>query len=321
MKKYISLLIASFLVLSFSITDLEAKGSKGGGGGFSGGGYKKSSSSIPKSDNKQKYSGSYEKSSGGYSSEEKKAPKVENISVKSDKPEPVKPKLDSFEKAKLAHQDSVDSKKVLDEYRAKQSMFKSKSSSPDIPLEPKAKNDTKNYFASSGNDSKSSYNTYTSRKNDFYYRYSPPSYYNPSAFAPNYGRWDGFFLGYMVSDAMSDLGRFLHHNSSDPGVSEWKKSLEREAQNNAELKAKLDKANAQIAELEKSNTSKQAGYIPVNVDKDIAFSDKYVEANKDKLYSKEEKEEDSSMFSILTTLGGILGISALIWFVFFRRTL
>lgn len=239
--------------------------------------------------------------------------------------------MNSFDKARIKEENGKSSKLALDSFKEKQNtIFKGTSKAPETKADTFFKKDTKT------NTSSASYNTGTNnssykspkysdryeRRSTFYSTHTPPSYYNQSRFAPSYGSWDGFFLGYMLSDSLGDLGRFLHNNSNDSGVSEWKRAMEEEAKSNAQLKAKLDAANAEVARLEKEGVPKQNGYIPSTVDTDLALNPTFVEKNKEKVYENtKENEEEESSHGFAYTVGFLSILGAAGWFIFGRRTL
>src|SRR3954454_7901777 len=57
----------------------------------------------------------------------------------------------------------------------------------------------------------------------------------------NFGIWSGLFLGALLSN----IGRpgsvdFFHNNQNDPGYQQWRAEADRQAQDNADLREKLD---------------------------------------------------------------------------------
>lgn len=154
------------------------------------------------------------------------------------------------------------------------------------------------------------------RRNIFRNNHYVPPYYNPSRYSGSYGHWDNFFLGYLVSDAFQDLGRFFYNHANDSGVNRWKADLYREAENNADLKARLDKAEKQIADLQAQNAAVDPSYVPPGIDRDIAITP---QSQNQATNPVTQVDQSKSSFSGIMTTVAIIG--ALIWFVFFRRTL
>lgn len=159
------------------------------------------------------------------------------------------------------------------------------------------------------------------RRSYFRSNYRVPYYYNPSRYS-NYGSYDSFFLGYMLSDTFNDLGRFFYNHSTDPDVIRWKADLYREAQNNSELRARLNLAERQINELQVQKAIADQNYIPPGIDKDIAMVPEVaptVQPQNQVATAKTNEEESGSSF--LGTLVVITLLGGLGWYVFVRKTL
>lgn len=353
--RFLSVIIISMILLA---STLEAKGSRGFGGGFKGSfgkssfgggsstktsffGSKHDSSPSPAPKQSKYAAGGYypdpvptrsKYAASGYTDSSVKSQSDSLPSSGSNYVHKVRDEtasMNSFEKARMKAEQKKASKEALAAFESKKNDFKAQSTAREVPLEttgfnPKYASNAKNnsdYKAGNQSNNLANYGDRYERRNDFYTHHTPASYYNRESFAPSYGRWDGFFLGYIVSDAMGDLGKFMYHNSSDPAVSEWKKAMEEEAKTNAELKAKLDSANAEIAQMQKDGVVKEPGYTPPSVDKDVAFTPAYADKNKEKIYDNVKPEEEKSSNTWVYVLGSILLLGAAGWFIFGRRTL
>lgn len=96
---------------------------------------------------------------------------------------------------------------------------------------------------------------------------APPSgYYGGNR---NFGMWSGLFLGAMLSN----LGRpgsadFFHNNQNDPGYRQWRAEADRQAQNNADLRQRLDELDRQLAE--RGNQPRNPGELPADVPPEVA---------------------------------------------------
>ena len=133
----------------------------------------------------------------------------------------------------------------------------SKSKAASRPLYQKA---ARNARTSSGN--------YWDRRDNFYGGWNAPNYVYFGA--PSYGMWDGFFLGYMLSHAMTpSYARLAYHHQHDPGMREWRTEMDTLAASNEELKAQLDALDAQVAEL--SGTAIDPTYLPAGVNADLVM--------------------------------------------------
>jgi hypothetical protein len=85
----------------------------------------------------------------------------------------------------------------------------------------------------------------------------------------SFGIWDGLFLWALLSN----LGRpgsaeFFHNHRDDPGYAQWRAEAERQAQDNAALKARLDTLDQQLAA--RSDQPKDPDYLPPDVPATIA---------------------------------------------------
>lgn len=86
---------------------------------------------------------------------------------------------------------------------------------------------------------------YVADRNRYYRDWDAPDYaYRGSS---SFGMWDAMFL-WMMLDTISDsnAATFYHHQN-DPGIMAWKAEAEKAAQDNAELKAKLDALDKKVS--------------------------------------------------------------------------
>ncbi|MCX5810873.1 MAG: hypothetical protein NTX36_16150 [Proteobacteria bacterium] len=112
--------------------------------------------------------------------------------------------------------------------------------------------------------------TYHHRRTVFYetYGYVPPPYIY--TMQPRYGLWDAVFLGLMVERAAEpDYALMYHHHRHEPEMVQWRQEMDRAAVDNAELRAKLDAMDQQVAQLQ--GTPVNPTYIPLEAN-DIALS-------------------------------------------------
>lgn len=88
---------------------------------------------------------------------------------------------------------------------------------------------------------------------------------------PSFGMWDALFMWSML-DMMSSRRHYAvaHHHANDPGYKEWRGEAERLAEDNAELRAKLDELDQQVATLE--GTPRDPNYLPPGVTPAIALA-------------------------------------------------
>jgi len=121
----------------------------------------------------------------------------------------------------------------------------------------------------------------------------------------NFGIWSGLFLGALLSK----IGRpgsvdFFHNNQNDPGYQQWRAEADRQAQDNADLREKLDELDHQLAERE--NQPRTPGALPPDVLPEIA---KATPTRTPGVAS----DEDSSGWIWIVLLVGAGGIGYLAW--------
>ena len=88
---------------------------------------------------------------------------------------------------------------------------------------------------------------------------------------PSFGMWDALIMWSML-DMMSGRRHYAmaHHHANDEGYKEWRGEAERLAEDNEELRAKLDELDKQVATLE--GTPRNPDYLPPGVTPAIALA-------------------------------------------------
>jgi len=85
-------------------------------------------------------------------------------------------------------------------------------------------------------------------------------YSNPPAWVsngpPSYGGWSSNFLGGVLLGAAGTMAydMWAYSHRSDPGYIAWHRDMERQAQDNAELREKLTTLDTRVADLQAKNT-------------------------------------------------------------------
>jgi len=94
----------------------------------------------------------------------------------------------------------------------------------------------------------------------------PAAYYGGNR---SFGVWDGLFLGALLSNlGRSGSGEFFHNNQNDPGYQQWRAEVDRQAQDNADLRQKLDELDRQLAA--RQDDPRTPGALPPDVPPEIA---------------------------------------------------
>ncbi len=102
----------------------------------------------------------------------------------------------------------------------------------------------------------------------------PPAYYGGGygGGGRSFGAWDGLFLGAMLSNlGRAGTGEFFHNNQNDPGYRQWRAQADQQAQDNAELRRKLDELDRQLAE--RQGQPRTPGALPPDVPAAVAKAD------------------------------------------------
>ena len=145
------------------------------------------------------------------------------------------------------------------------------------------------------------YQTRQARADAMYSRY----YANSALYPPRYySDYYNPYLSYMLWDRITDhavLALFLYNHRSTMDSVRYQEMLNRDAD-----------LQARVAALEAQNAPRDPNYVPNGIDRDLVYSDNYVQA----AYNP---ESSSGFWKILgwCFLGGV-GIW-LVWFIFFRR--
>ncbi|MGF7176910.1 DUF2491 family protein [Azospirillum doebereinerae] len=102
------------------------------------------------------------------------------------------------------------------------------------------------------------------------YGWAPPPY---AMSAPRrFGVWDGLFLWFMLDTlTRPSHAAFFHDNANDPGYRDWRAEADRQAKDNAELRAKLDQLDQTLAA--QKDTPRAEGRLPPDIPTELARAD------------------------------------------------
>jgi hypothetical protein len=91
----------------------------------------------------------------------------------------------------------------------------------------------------------------------------------------SFGVWDGLFLGYLLNN-LTRAGSvdFFRNHQDDPGVREWRQQAERQAQDNAELRERLDRLDRELAQRNQDGQQqpRDPNYLPPDVPPEVALA-------------------------------------------------
>lgn len=86
---------------------------------------------------------------------------------------------------------------------------------------------------------------------------------------PSFGLWNGLFLWFLL-DNLSRPGYadWFHNHQGDPGYAEWRAEAERRAQDNPDLRRRLDDLDTRLRAQE--DRPRDPGYLPPDIPRDVA---------------------------------------------------
>ncbi len=225
-------------------------GQRSGGGWF--GSSKKSSGYSKPGASKSAPSSSQSAQSQGYSKPTQKSSGFSKPSRYS------RAQADSLRKQKAGQS--------LNAYKQETSKFSK--TPPPPPSASKYKSDP--IFNKAKNYGRFDYNTHYGRR-DSYYRgmgWRAPGYAY-SGF-PRFGMWDALFWWMILDHVMTPgYARAAYDHASDPGYQEWRAEADKLAEDNAELKAKLEALDAKTAGM---SGPRDPGYLPPGVPAEVALA-------------------------------------------------
>jgi hypothetical protein len=114
------------------------------------------------------------------------------------------------------------------------------------------------------------YHVYHENRVNFYRGYNPPIYVSYGR--PSYGMYDAMFMWMMLDRINDDNYRRMYYNHyGDPAFREWRNEADRLAQDNAELRAKLNQMDTEVKQLQ--GQPQDPNYVPAGVDPSVMISD------------------------------------------------
>lgn len=145
---------------------------------------------------------------------------------------------------------------------------------------------------------------------DYKERY-PTSYTYSSTMSPNYGHYDsGFLMGLLIGEMgkTSNNAQFMYANQNQDWYREWRRDVEKKAEENAELKRKLIDMDKEISDLKSNNTEIKVTKLPEGIDPVAAIAPEAL---------IEDDDEGSSFLTYFLFL--IVGISVFGAVYFYRK--
>ena len=87
-----------------------------------------------------------------------------------------------------------------------------------------------------------------------------------------FGIWDGLFLWFMLDHlTRPGYGQFFYNHQNDPGYQQWRAEADQRAQDNPELRQKLDALDQKV--VQDQGQPRDPNYLPPDVPQDVATAD------------------------------------------------
>jgi len=119
--------------------------------------------------------------------------------------------------------------------------------------------------------------TYYYRRNVFYDTYSWGAPVYVYRLYPRYGLWDTVFLAFALDHiAEEQYALMLYHHQYDAEIQQWLDDSDRLAEENDDLRAKLESMKLEMARLQDSGVAVDASYVPEDA-QDVALSPEVID--------------------------------------------
>lgn len=155
---------------------------------------------------------------------------------------------------------------------------------------------------------------YTQRRRALAAEPPPPIYVQRAA--PSYGMFAGGFLGGMLLDRIlqPSYSNWAYSHQSDPAFQEWHRDMEQQAEDNAELKAKLATMDAKLAEMKAQNAkpNEDKATLPEGVDPAVAIAPDAA------LSALSQRKAPGSSHWIIWSMLALACFAVFAYFAFFR---
>lgn len=170
---------------------------------------------------------------------------------------------------------------------------------------PKTQARAKSYMTRNTSRSYTSRHDYYRARDTYYSGYRTPVYINTMPYS-SFGMWDVLWLS-MILDNMHDRNnaQWMYNHQNDPGVQQYRAEMQKMAAENAEVKAKLTKMDAEMAAMKGQPVD--PNYMVPGVDPSVAMAPDLVES--------QIPEETSYAWMWWLVFGGVLVCGVAIWYL------
>lgn len=133
-----------------------------------------------------------------------------------------------------------------------------------------------------------------------------PSYYPPAA--RSFGIWDGLFLWALLSNlSRPGSAEWFHNHQNDPGYQEWRAEAERQARDNADLRARLNELDRTLAT--RAGQPVDPDYLPPDIPPAVATAAQ----GPDRTPSVTQETGDSTPWVLIAVIAGIGVLGWAMW--------
>ena len=164
------------------------------------------------------------------------------------------------------------------------------------------------------------YSTWNDRRTSYYgsMGWNTPGYMFHSR--PSFGMWDAMWMWFMLETVSNaSHAAFFHHHYDDPGYQEWRHEANQLAQENADLKVKLDKLDSELKAQE--GKPRDSNYLPEDTPAQVALASSTIvednETPKPKEIQKPVLEKEKPKMNWLLDCLLLIGLGGA--FIYWRR--
>ncbi|MBP2314662.1 DUF2491 family protein [Azospirillum soli] len=98
--------------------------------------------------------------------------------------------------------------------------------------------------------------------------------------SPSFGLWNGLFLWFLLDNlTRPGYADWFHHHQGDPGYAQWRAEAERRAQDDPQLRARLDDLDNQLRAQE--GQPRDPNYLPPDTPREVARADTSAPASRE----------------------------------------
>jgi len=137
--------------------------------------------------------------------------------------------------------------------------------------------------------------------------------------APRFGVWDGLFLWFLLDNlTRPGYADWFHNHQGDPGYGQWRAEAERRAQDDPDLRRRLDDLDARLREQE--SQPRDPNYLPPGVPKEVAQADTASSVTDARASQEQAQESGDIGFGSVVVLLLLVGAGGYAFYALRRRS-